>query len=92
MVTLDATTENKNRVPQKLLAFFFSTGSSHANLKWLTLFRWREKFKVTVSCLKMVFNDTMPLLDGVYCPLELHLAKKKKFSFFNTLPFNYYFM
>ena len=41
----------------------------------------------------MVFNDTMPLLDGVYCPLELHLAKKKKkFSFFNTLPFIYYFM
>ena len=26
----------------------------------------------------MVFNDTMPLLDGVYCPLELHLAKKKE--------------
>ena len=44
-----------------------------------------------MSCLKIVFNDAMPLLDGIYCPLELHLAKKK-FSFFNTLPVNYYFM
>ena len=32
----------------------------------------------------MVFNDTMPLLDGVYCPLELHLAKKKKNSLSST--------